>query len=107
MNLDYHTLNININMCYTISMTPEDRILLERTLKLAEENNEMLHSLRRAQRLSTTMRGIYWAVILALSFGAYYFIQPYVENMLSLYSQVQENVNAVQDVSGSLKNLLK
>ena len=94
-------------MCYTISMTPEDRILLERTLKLAEENNEMLHSLRRAQRLSTTMRGIYWAVILALSFGAYYFIQPYVENMLSLYSQVQENVNAVQDVSGSLKNLLK
>ncbi len=62
-------------------MTPEERSLLERTASLAEENNKILRSLRRSGRISLAMRIGYWAVIILLSFGAYYFIQPYIETL--------------------------
>jgi len=70
-------------------MTPEERSLLERTHKLAEENNAMLHSMRRMSRISTIARVLYWGVILVASFGAYYLIQPYIESFLDIYGQIQ------------------
>jgi hypothetical protein len=95
-------------------MTPEERSLLERTHKLAEENNEILRSIRRTNRFSMAFRILYWAVIIVVSFGAYYFIQPYVETMLGAYEQVQSglsglqgNLDAVQTATGSLRDLLK
>lgn len=60
-------------------MTPEERSLLERTHQLAEENNEMLHSIKRRARLGTVIKVLYWAVIIGISFGAFYFIQPYLD----------------------------
>lgn len=95
-------------------MTPEERSLLERTHKLAEENNNMLRSIRRSTRFGTIMRVLYWVIILALSFGAYYFIQPYLQTMLGAYGQlqgslqeIQGGMNSAQNAAGSLKNLLK
>ncbi len=63
-------------------MNPEERSLLERTYKLAEENNTILRSIRRSTRIGNVIKFIYWAIILGLSFGAYYFIQPYVQFMM-------------------------
>jgi hypothetical protein len=63
-------------------MTPEERSLLERTYKLSEDNNQILHSIRRSNRLAAVARVFYWIVIIVVSFGAYYFIQPYF-NMLT------------------------
>jgi len=95
-------------------MTPEERSLLERTHKLAEENNEILHSIRRSNRFSTVMRVSYWVLIIVFSFGAYYFIQPYLETMLGAYGQVQGglqgiqgNMNTAQNAASSLRDLLK
>ena len=58
-------------------MTPEEKSLLERTLKLSEENNVLLLGLRRSNRVSMVMRVLYWVAIIGLSFGAFYLIQPY------------------------------
>lgn len=77
-------------------MTPEERSLLERTHKLAEENNEMLRSIRRANRFGTAMRVLYWVVILVLSFGAYYFIQPYVNTLTDAYGQMQGTLQTLK-----------
>ena len=95
-------------------MTPEERSLLERTHKLVEENNEILRSIRRSTRFSLALKITYWAVIIAVSFGAYYFIQPYLETMLGAYSQVQGglmglqgNLDAAQTAAGSLRDLLQ
>ena len=95
-------------------MTPEERSLLERTHKLAEENNEILRSIRRTNRFSVIMRVLYWAIILVVSFGAYYFIQPYLETMLGAYDQIQGSLqgiqggmNSAQNAASSLRDLLK
>ncbi|OHA16775.1 MAG: hypothetical protein A3C79_00380 [Candidatus Taylorbacteria bacterium RIFCSPHIGHO2_02_FULL_45_28] len=95
-------------------MTPEERSLLERTHKLTEENNEILRSIRRTNRFSMALRVLYWVIILIVSFGAYYLIQPYVESLIGAYGDIQGslngiqgNINATQSAADSLRSLLQ
>jgi len=101
-----------------LAMTPEEKNLLERTLKLAEENNILLLGLRRSNRVSTAMRIAYWVVIIALSFGAFYLIQPYFTFLTGLTggssadgtssgTSLLPDQNSVQDAATSLKQLLQ
>lgn len=69
-------------------MTPEERKLLEDTYMLARENAEILRSIQRSQRASTILKVVYWIVIIALSFGAYYLIQPYVNTLRSSLNDI-------------------
>jgi len=70
-------------------MTPEEKSLLERTNKLAEENNTILKSMRRSARFANALKLAYWVVIIFLSIGAYYAIQPYVNTMISYTPELQ------------------
>ncbi|HTK33569.1 MAG TPA: hypothetical protein VL335_03465 [Candidatus Paceibacterota bacterium] len=90
-------------------MTPEEKSLLERTYKLVEENNDILIKMRRGARITNIMRIVYWAVILIVSFGAYYFIQPYLNFMLGSLGSLSGlvgNANAASDAAQSLKDLI-
>lgn len=90
-------------------MTPEERSLLERTASLTEENNKILLSIRRSSRISLALRVMYWVVIILVSFGTFYFIQPYVETMTNLLNGGANNDGAVQSQSSTslLKSLLQ
>ena len=79
-------------------MTPEERSLLERTHKLAEENNAILRSLRRHHRVSTIVRILYWVAIIVLSLGAYYLIQPYIDTLADAYSQMEGTLQSLKDL---------
>lgn len=89
-------------------MTPEERSLLESTHQLVKENNELLHNLKRRARLGTAVKVLYWTVIIGLSFGALYFIQPYIEflkgigggggNTNTTNSPSQNYVQQIQDL---------
>lgn len=80
-------------------MTPEEKSLLERTHKLAEENNEILRKMRRSNRWSIALRIFYWIIILGLAFGAYYFVQPYATSLMEAMDQLGG--------FGNLQDLLK
>lgn len=58
-------------------MTPEERRILMETRRLAEDNNAMLRKIQRSQRASLVIKVLYWIVIIGLSVGAFWFIQPY------------------------------
>ena len=88
-------------------MSPEEKSLLENTYTLVKENNELLHSLQRRARLAAAMKVFYWAVIILLSFGAYYFIQPYVEMLMGITGQVTGSTDTMQGLSKSLEDLLQ
>jgi len=62
-------------------MTPEERSLLERTAALTEENNAILRKMRRSSRWQMALQICYWVLIIALTFGAFYFIQPYINSL--------------------------
>jgi len=85
-------------------MTPEERSLLEETHELAEENNKLLRAMKRSQRFASIMRVIYWVVIIGLSIGAYYYIQPYTDLLLKVAGS---NVTNFQNAYNSLQSFLK
>jgi len=64
---------------------PESKKLLTDTLALARENNDLLHDIRRSLRLQRIARIIYWVFIIGSAAGAYYFIQPYVDQVMGVY----------------------
>lgn len=92
-------------------MNPEERSLLEKVYKMTEENNAILHSIRRTTRLGLAMRILYWVVIIGLSVGALYFIQPYVDFMTGAFNKKSDSsmnsTGGVQDTIDTLQDLLK
>jgi len=88
-------------------MDSELRKLLKRNLEISKENNEMLHRLQSAMRWGRFFRIAYWVVIISLMFGAYYFIQPLVEQFGGDLSRGIENVKEVTNVIPSVENLLQ
>ncbi len=73
-------------------MSPEEKELLQRSVSLAEENNAILRSMRRAQRWSNITRVIYWIFIIGSAVGAYYLIEPYVDGFTDMYSTVSDGL---------------
>jgi hypothetical protein len=86
-------------------MNPEDRNLLESTYKLAEENNDLLRKMYRKQRTGMIIKTLYWVAIIALSLGAYYFIQPYVDLMGNLYNGATGQEKGFDGIKDLLQNL--
>lgn len=62
-------------------MNPEDKALLEKIYKITEENNSILRSIHRTNKIGLTIKVLYWVIILGLSFGAFYFVQPYINSL--------------------------
>ncbi len=88
-----------------MKVDPESRELLQKTYTLAEENNQILHGIRRSQRIASLMRALYWLIILAITFGSFYLLQPYINKMLDLYNSISGAEQKLN--SGSLQDLLK
>lgn len=86
-------------------MTPEERAILENTYELAKENNSLLRSLNRRARLGTAVKVFYWIIIIGLSFGAFYFIEPYLNFLKGVENKITSNsdLTAVQQIQDLLK----
>ena len=65
-------------------MDPESKKLLEETLELVQENNKMLHSMKRSMQMARVMSFIYWVFIIGSAIGAYYLIEPYIDRFTSI-----------------------
>lgn len=87
-------------------MDTEVKKMLEESLTLTRENNKILTGIRNAQRRAHMYRLIYWAVIIAITLGAYYFIQPYIESLTGYYSAISGiGSDNVKDGVGSIPDL--
>ena len=97
------------NMLFSVKfvlMDPVDRQIAE-VRKLTEENNEMLHKMKRTMRITAIFRTIYWVIVIGLAVGAYYVVQPYVEQAQSVYSNIDERFTAVdEEFQGNLDSFL-
>ena len=91
----------------TTLMTPEEKILLERAVHLGEENNKILRGIRRGNRLSFVWKIFYWAFIIAVSYGAYIYIQPYIDMLTKEYTNIKGTVTTVQKTANQIPDLGK
>ncbi len=79
-------------------MSPEERELLNKSVALAEENNKILHSMKRSMRLASIARAVYWVFIIGSAVGAYYLIQPYIDQLTEVYSGAQSNLSDFKEM---------
>ncbi len=98
-------------------MDPETQKMLRESLELARENNTLLRRMRSAQQRAHIFRIIYWVIILGVTFGAYYMIQPYINDVFGYYNTLttfgkssaegnssMPDLNQVQDLIKQLQN---
>ena len=84
-------------------MTPEERNLLNRIAETVDENNSILRGMRTSMRISRFFSILYWVLIIGVSIGAYYFIQPYLEQLMGVYSGAQSDINNAKELLNSLR----
>ena len=74
-------------------MSPEEKELFKRSIALSEENNQILRSIQRSMRLARIMSILYWVFIIGSAVGAYYLIQPYLNQLMGVYSGAGDILN--------------
>ena len=70
-----------------------------------EENNKILRGMRRAAWWGRIVHTLYWLVIIGLSFGAYFFIQPYIDQLTGVYGGIKGNLDKVNQVKDAFNGL--
>ncbi len=79
-------------------MNPEEKELLEKTYELSKENNHILKGIKNSKRWSALFRFIYWIIIVGVSVGVFYFVQPYINSVLKMYNDIQNNLDTIKSV---------
>lgn len=92
-------------------MDPKIEERLAALEQMVAENNKILKRMRGVQRNANLMKLMYWVVIIVISFGAYFFLKPYltmlggvygvgkggnstdVNSILDQYKQLQQDIN--------------
>ena len=83
-------------------MTPEEKQLLHSIAQTVEENNKILHKMRRSQRWTSIMTVVYWIVIIGAAVGAFWFLQPYANSFFNTYSTAQSELNSIKSSFNSV-----
>lgn len=79
-------------------MNPEEKEMLKKTLELSQENNKMLHTIRRGMFWGRIMRVVYWIVIIGAAIGVYYYIEPYLNGAIDAYGNVKGDLQSFRDL---------
>lgn len=81
-------------------MNGDDEIkkLLKENVETSKESLKILKGIRRNSRISAFFKIIYWLIIIGAAFGAYYYLQPYMNQALDLVKQVQGIQKSLQNV---------
>lgn len=79
-------------------MQPEEKEMLKKTLELAQENNKMLHSIRRSMLRGRIFQIIYWLIIIGAAIGAYYYVEPYIDTAVGAYGNVKGDLKSFGDL---------
>ena len=61
---------------------------LAEVTKLTRQNNKIMRKIERSARIGLIFRTLYWILIIGSMLGAYYYMQPYIEDINSIYEQL-------------------
>ena len=84
-------------------MNPDEKQMLQESLELSRQNNAMLHSMRRIQKWASFMRIVYWILIIAVSYGAYKYTEPYLNKAMQIFQSTQTDLNSLKSITGQFK----
>ena len=70
-------------------MSPEERQLLERALKLSQENNEILQRIEARAKRAAIYGFIKLAIVILPFVIGYFFLEPYLDQALDNFKEVK------------------
>jgi len=76
-------------------MDEEIRQLLQKNLEVSQESLKILKKINRARIIGNIFSFLKWMIIIGVSIGIYYYIQPYLGKLTDLLKQLQEMQNII------------
>lgn len=77
--------------------------LVKKTHALAQENNHMLHAMRRSQRWGFFFRIVFWFIMLGAPVALYYYyLAPYAEGLRGTVEQMRLEAQKLDSAQRSL-----
>ncbi len=61
---------------------------LKKVVELTEESNVLLHGIQRRARYALLWSVFRWVIVVGIAIGAFYYIQPYLEQLAVIYQKV-------------------
>lgn len=83
----------------------EIKILLRENLELNRETLSILKKLNKARIWGNVFWIVKWVIIIGLSFGAYYYIEPYLSRYLNFLENLQGSVENVNKISNNINSI--
>jgi hypothetical protein len=83
-------------------MDEEIKEELQDIREIVAENHAMLKKIQRRAKMGIVLRTVYWAVIIGIAAGAFYFLQPYVEQGKSMIQSLRETQEKLGEAGKSL-----
>ena len=74
-------------------MSPEEKVLLERTLKLSEENNKILQKIERKAKWAFFWGLFKIAVVVVPLVAGFLYLQPFLEPALENLNKLNELIS--------------
>lgn len=64
--------------------------MLRKNLEVSQESLKILKKMNRARVVGGVLKVFKWVIVIGISFGAYYYIEPYLKGLMNVYN----NINA-------------
>ena len=77
---------------------------IKRIEDLVEENNEMLHKMRRREIFHFWFGIIKLLVIIGAFYYGYQYAQPYIQKGWEIYSSIKETTDSVKKIEGTVSS---
>jgi hypothetical protein len=66
----------------------EIKTLIREDIRLAEENNRMLHKISKRTRWVFIISIVKWIIVIGATIGLFYFLKPYADSLTSAYQAI-------------------
>ena len=87
------------------SFNPEFKKILEKNLKLSEENNKILKKIHGSIKWGRVFKLLYWLFIIGTAVGAYYFLQPFIESAQGTLDSLTGGLEGIQNIGQQIPDL--
>lgn len=81
-------------------MDPNEQRMIRESLQLSRETNILVKKIHRHLMIGRAFKAVYWIIIIGVTVGAFYFLQPYIESLQGVYGGIvdsQQNLRAFFD----------
>ena len=74
----------------------ELKALLRKNIEVSEESLKILKKMNRARVVGGVFKFVKWLVVIGISLGLYYYIEPYMIGLVDTLQSVTESLSAIR-----------